>query len=736
MAYELDEGELPVAEDGSVEVPMDEEEAPAPWPPPYDEDEPNLVPLFDASEEGKKFLRELSDCVKTDFDTDFEGSKKRRDKIRKNLQIFAGELPKKTKPWKDAANAHVPSMLEQMSRICARVESEVCGDWTNVVQVLPVGPGDEKVAQLLTLHANWKIREKLPDFRRQVSRAIMMFFVVGDVTCHSYFDEETGLNRHEMLTPDEFIVPYVYTTTMPDYGDLPHYTKVMQMYRHSLERKKGIWHGVEDVLDGKAPAYGDDPETDIRDEREKQEGIEKPDGQNAKNAPFKILWYEGWYDIPGQDRQRWCRVIQDYATGAVLSLNIHEEPNWEEKARFERQQSELDMYRQATEMRMQTEGVVAQAQESMNLLNPFDPVLPEVQAQLQQGQMALEQPPPVPPPWVPLNRDPMDPEVLPDRPRRDPVRMFRHGVCIEPIAGNIGLSVGQIIADLNRAQDTALSQYTDAATLNNVSAAFVKEGFEVAKDQEFSPGAFIKVQGLMGGTLQENIMMVPTKPPEQSLLELVKTFNNFAESVAQSPSVLSGEAGKSGETFRGISARIEQATKQLSVPGRHFCEFLRGIMQNEARLNAEYMEDEEIFYVTNHMEGAEQELSVGRHMYERNYRVSVVTDLRFATQAQRISEADELVMLRKAIPELTGNSYFQYYTLTKALQARNRADVIKALGQPPEGPPPFALSLPPPPPGMPPGPGGLPPGAPQGRTVNPNASQRPPGVPGPSGPPS
>ena len=106
---------------------------------------------------------------------------------------------------------------------------------------------------------------------------------------------------------------------------------------------------------------------------------------------------------------------------------------------------------------------------------------------------------------------------------------------------------------------------------------------------------------------------------------------------------------------------------------------------------------------------------VGREMYDRPYDVEISADLKFTSTSQRISEADALVQLPQAVPELAGNFAFKHAVISKAFEARNRFDLIGLMGQPPPPPEMFGLptSPPAPPPGMAP-PGAPPPGAPPG----------------------
>ena len=194
----------------------------------YDDDSENLVRDFMDFEEGKEFLKKVARKVKDDFDRGYSDSTQYRERFKNDWKLFCGELPPKDFPNQYSANAHVPVMLENLSRLTARASSELYGDWQNVFGVVPMGPEQDGIAETLNRHGNWQIREQIPDFRRQMGdRYMLAFFWIGDVTVHSYYDPERQQNRHEVLTPDEFVVPFTFTSTMPDYSDVPWRCKIL-----------------------------------------------------------------------------------------------------------------------------------------------------------------------------------------------------------------------------------------------------------------------------------------------------------------------------------------------------------------------------------------------------------------------------------------------------------------------------------------------------------------------------
>jgi hypothetical protein len=137
------------------------------------------------------------------------------------------------------------------------------------------------------------------------------------------------------------------------------------------------------------------------------------------------------------------------------------------------------------------------------------------------------------------------------------------------------------------------------------------------------------------------------------------------------------------------------------------------VLLNNAKLNALFLDDEEVIQVTDHIAGP-MALTVGREMYERSYSVEITADLRFATQVQKVAEADELmsmVFASPAAPLLTQYPALMTEVLAEAFRARGQHKLAQMVSQPPPRPPP-----PPQGPRGPQGPQGAPPqgGPPQG----------------------
>src|SRR5689334_20786909 len=110
----------PVTEEHSTEEPGEEKKDVE-----YDENAANLVEAFMKTPDGKKALKEIATTVVENFDEAWDATEEYRDRMGNDWTIFTGELPDKEFPYVDAANCHVPIMLENTTRICFRAFAEL-----------------------------------------------------------------------------------------------------------------------------------------------------------------------------------------------------------------------------------------------------------------------------------------------------------------------------------------------------------------------------------------------------------------------------------------------------------------------------------------------------------------------------------------------------------------------------------------------------------------------------------
>lgn len=668
----------------------------------YDENALNLVTEFKKHPEGKASLRRIGKKCLDDFENAWRATDKFRSNMADTWKLFSGTLDKKPPPFENMANAHVPILMENTIRMVFRQAYELFGNWTNVFGVNPIGPDDEKTAKLLSLHGNWQIRKRIKDFKRQIGhRGLLIFDLFGDVTCHSFWDPQRRCNRHEILTANEFVCANAHVSTMPDYSDVSWLAKLIYMDGHELRKREGQWEDIGNTLKMMPPDW-DDPllTRELRDAIDKSMGVDSTEYQRGQ---YRVVQYEGWLNLPNQKRDRYVQVFVDYQTGNVLSMGIHERQDSYDKRRYEMQQKQLQEW-QANQQEIQAFNQEKQQAQNaaLDMGHAADPTGDGAsQAVLMARQIdEMPAPPSLPmPEW--MNNDPT---AVPREPDFVPIRLFAHGVNIEPIQGILGMGTGQIHAAQNKAANILTSMYIDQGTLANFQNFLAREELRLPEKFSLAPGKIHKVAGA-GIDLGKDIVPLAFGKANDQLVTLIQLIQQWAQSVSNTPEVLSGEAGKSGETAQGLANRIEQATKMLSVPTQKYADFLTVVLENNALLNAIFMDDVEFFSVNNHDPelGAmgRQNMKIGREMYDRPYDVEISADLKFTSTSQRISESDALIQLPNAVPAMQQNFAFIYEAIKKSLEARNRYDMIAMMGPPPA--PPVAFGAPTSPPAPPPG---------------------------------
>lgn len=660
-----------------------------------DEGLPNLIPLFESDPEAKEFLKKLVVQCYDEFTQSWEKNDSYRKKVAESWRLLYCDLPPKNKPFEHCANAAIPLALQNVIRYTNKIYSEIFGDWSNVFNFIPTNPQAELIAPIVSEHSNWQIRNRIVGFKRQQHRGLLIFAVAGDVVCHSYYDPITRRNAHEILTCDDFVTPYTHVSVSPDFSDVPWVARRIPFFKTKLKAMAEQWSNIDEVVKHTAPEYGDGGvETELRQAIADHLG-EEPYGQIR--GEYEIIHYEGWLKLLGQDKERYCQLVFDLTTKTPLKLAIHETADYTERYRYDYQMKEFNEYQMGIQQLIQ-----AQQAQQMQSEQAFqhaaqaplgDPSAHQAADMGRQMLAAPLPPPPQKPSWMKSDGEPPLP------PQKEPILMFSHGVCLEPMLGNLGIGIGRIDAQLNLATNTVWSQFLDAATLGNGKTFITASNVDFRSPFKIGPGVFNKAKNVMPSDLQNAFYELDFGAANPQLIQAADKLMQFGEQASSTPELMSGGPGKSGETARGIQARIEQMNSMISVPTQKYADFVIQIMKNNCKLNRTFMSDEEIFYVNRfnedlEMRGSEM-IKAAREFYDNEYEIELISDLQFKSRAEKVSEADEITQLPNAIPQLQQNMAFLYKAISESLKARGMQRMAKTLLGPPPPLPTNTFGLPP-----------------------------------------
>jgi hypothetical protein len=684
----------------------------------------NLMPLLlDQSEiddRVRKFISEtLPDQVVNDFSEDWESRSGWMTKRKERLRLYLGDIDDNKGEFQNVVSMHQPILLERILRVAFRIYGELFKDREPLWKAMPSSQLSEARAQLITMADHWQFSKEMSDFPAQVMRAIIMYLRDGDAIVDSYYDPELGVNRHEALSPDEFVYPYTWKTSMVDMSDVPRKTKVLYKYRRDVEalEASGMFSQTDKILEEEG-TFDNGIDHVIRDVVDKYEGNDR--GDVKSDAPFTFLEYRGWARFPGHDSDLPVRVTLEYKTKTIVSLMLRQYDDPIDRIRFDKQSKEFADYAEA----MSSYAQIAE-KERMLLERIKQPdVNPQESLAIAQQVQAQTPPAPVSPEWMKISPEgaPMPP--LPCKQR--PIETASHAVCIENPDGSHGIGIGTILMPFQKTANKALNQFAQSATLGNSMTGFLHESVKLDPGiTSINPNEILRVRGIPVESMGNAFFQI--KPPQanQQLLELVKIQTDAADGVSNAPDVLSGD--KDGpETFRGQSTRIEQAVQQISVIAGNFIRLIAQVAKNNGMLNFQFMQDEKIVSV---IDPATQQLfsnlKVTRDLYQDSYDIQFSADMKFESEAAKRASADDVLgMLTKGIPPELATTIFkpQMYAAAarNCLKARGQFEMIQYVKTDEE----IDAKLNAPPPGAPPGPpmpgqkpsGPVPPSVPSGTT--------------------
>lgn len=666
------------------ELPADEPEQEPIGPIEFPEDAVNLVPyLRELAPVRKDVAKYLDETLGNDVYDGFEEDCKAREpwmaKLKEINKLYLGDLEPKKEPFRNCANMHEPVLLELLLRISHRVYAELVPINTPLFEALPAGALSKDRAEIVTLHDNWQFTKEIPDFKQQLRRFIQEFFKSGVGIMHSYYDADTCKNRHEYLGPEEFVFPYTWKPPLADMSDVQRKTRVWRKHKRQAIRlaKAGDYDQaqLDKVFAQQSEGSNDDGmDHPLKDLQDKFQGKNRDDQKT--DAPFIFLEQHTFTTFPGDEDETAVRVVIEYSTKTVVAIYKREVDDPEDSARYERESQEFAQYVALTQKHMES----LQAEQDLLGAMQQPGVDPEESAMVAQQVRTQSPPPPPVPPWMEFDETGMP--QMPKPCRRKVLEQFSCGTCIENPDGSHGLGIGTLLMSHQKAINILLNQFVDAGTQAQSNTLVMHENLKLPPGvTTIAPNTITRVRGLPPDAIEKSIWKIPTTPPNPQLLSAISMQKEAADGIANAPDVLSGE--KDGpETFRGQATRVEQAVKQLTVFAGNIVEMLTNVIKLNALLNYYYLPDWKIVTVLDPRDRKARELKVTRDLYKDDYAISFTADLRFASKAQRIAEADDVLgMLTKGIPPELFTQVFQgpqviANAVRKCLQARDMFDLV------------------------------------------------------------
>ena len=243
-----------------------------------------------------------------------------------------------------------------------------------------------------------------------------------------------------------------------------------------------------------------------------------------------------------------------------------------------------------------------------------------------------------------------------------------------PGLGFYGLGLSHMIGGLSKASTSILRQLIDAGTLANLPAGFKARGMRIRdEDEPLQPGEFRDID-TTGGSLRENLIPLPIKEPSNVLMQLLGLLVDSGKRFAAIADMNVGDMNQAMPVGTTV-ALLERGTKVMSAIHKRLHYAQRIEFDLLARVFAEYLPPSYPF--TNGTAPNE----IKQQDFDGRVDIVPVSDPNIFSQSQRITLAQELLMMVQSNPEIHGQQGM--YEAYKRMYAALGVDNVEALIPPP-----------------------------------------------------
>ena len=243
-----------------------------------------------------------------------------------------------------------------------------------------------------------------------------------------------------------------------------------------------------------------------------------------------------------------------------------------------------------------------------------------------------------------------------------------------PGLGFYGLGLSHMIGGLSKASTSILRQLIDAGTLANLPAGFKARGMRIRdEDEPLQPGEFRDID-TTGGSLRENLIPLPIKEPSNVLMQLLGLLVDSGKRFAAIADMNVGDMNQAMPVGTTV-ALLERGTKVMSAIHKRLHYAQRIEFDLLARVFAEYLPPSYPF--TNGTAPNE----IKQQDFDGRVDIVPVSDPNIFSQSQRITLAQELLMMVQSNPEIHGQQGM--YEAYKRMYAALGVDNVESLIPPP-----------------------------------------------------
>jgi hypothetical protein len=243
-----------------------------------------------------------------------------------------------------------------------------------------------------------------------------------------------------------------------------------------------------------------------------------------------------------------------------------------------------------------------------------------------------------------------------------------------PGLGFYGLGLSHMIGGLSKASTSILRQLIDAGTLANLPAGFKARGMRIRdEDDPLQPGEFRDID-TTGGSLRENLIPLPIKEPSSVLMQLLGLLVDSGKRFAAIADMNVGDMNQAMPVGTTV-ALLERGTKVMSAIHKrlHYGQKL------EFNLLAKVFRD--FLPPTYNFNVGSGSAEIKLTDFDERVDIIPVSDPNIFSQSQRVTLAQELLMMVKSDPQVHGP--YGIYEAYRRMYGALGVDNVDSLLQPP-----------------------------------------------------
>jgi len=222
-------------------------------------------------------------------------------------------------PWPNCSNIVFPLVSIAALQFSTKAYSNLIrGNQVYKYQVVGADPHGQarKQAGLIGRHMSWQVLNEDQAWEEQHNRLFINVAIVGQTFIKTRFSPSDGHNTSRMVTARNLVFDYFSSSV----ETCSRKTEIIPITRNEIyERcKRGVYHDVTEESWFKEAARVDTVE-DVGDiDRDKREGLTKPQGD--KNTPFTCLEQHCWMDCDGDGYAEPYIVLMESASRCILRI--------------------------------------------------------------------------------------------------------------------------------------------------------------------------------------------------------------------------------------------------------------------------------------------------------------------------------------------------------------------------------------------------------------------------------